>query len=180
MLHKNNIVYGTEDACYHDHEGYDVTLTNNIFVKQGTLTASHGDGALRSAVPTDKPGQHWHAAFKLHGNIVTSTGPAPLFSPGSDVQWALSSFDQNLYWLEGKDDHDPLFPSNQTLAEWQHAGVSGGKLGGQDKHSVVADPQFTNAAEHDYTLVPGSPAFDLGFTQIDISTVGPRPPRREL
>ena len=50
-----------------------------------------------------------------------------------------------------------------------------GKLGGQDKHSVVADPQFTDAAKHDYTLQPGSPALKLGFQQIEISKVGPRP-----
>jgi hypothetical protein len=50
-----------------------------------------------------------------------------------------------------------------------------GKLGGQDKHSVVADPQFTDAAKHDYTLQPGSPALKLGFQQIAISKVGPRP-----
>ena len=50
-----------------------------------------------------------------------------------------------------------------------------GKLGGQDKHSVVADPQFTNAAKHDYTLQPGSPALKLRFQQIDLSTIGPRP-----
>eukprot|EP01048_Picozoa_sp_COSAG05_P035986 COSAG05_NODE_15950_length_357_cov_0.794574_1_plen_101_part_00 len=62
----------------------------------------------------------------------------------------------------------------QTLAEWQARGVHDGKLGGQDKHSVVADPQFVDGARHDYTLKAGSPALGLGFKQIDISKVGPR------
>jgi hypothetical protein len=34
---------------------------------------------------------------------------------------------------------------------------------------------FKGAAAHDYTLLPGSPALKLGFKQIDMSTVGPRP-----
>ena len=38
----------------------------------------------------------------MRGNIITSTGPAPLFTPGSDLQWALSKFDKNLYWVDGQ------------------------------------------------------------------------------
>jgi hypothetical protein len=38
----------------------------------------------------------------MRGNIITSTGPAPLFTPGSDLQWALSNFDKNLYWVDGQ------------------------------------------------------------------------------
>jgi len=68
-----------------------------------------------------------------------------------------------------------LFPYKKTLVEWQAKGATGGKLGGEDKHSVVADPQFKNAAEHDYELLPGSPALKLGFKQIDTDTIGPRP-----
>ena len=181
VMHTNNVIYDTEDACYHDHEGYNVTLANNIFVKLGSTTAPHSDGTLRSASPTNKPGQRWHAAFHMQGNIIASTGPAPLFTAGSDLQWALSTFDDNVYWVDGDNADSKLFPYEssgsemwQTLAEWQARGVHDGKLGGQDKRSVVADPQFTNAAQHDYSLKAGSPALNLGFKQIDISTVGPR------
>lgn len=108
VTHTNNIIYDTEDACYHDHEGYNVTLANNIFVKLGQTTSSHSDGALRSAAPTKTP--NWHAAFNMRGNIITSTGPAPLFSGGSDLQWALSTFDNNVYWLDGDEPDSKLFP----------------------------------------------------------------------
>jgi hypothetical protein len=38
----------------------------------------------------------------------------------------------------------------------------------------VADPLFINPDNFDFHLKPGSPAFKLGFEQIDVSTVDPR------
>jgi len=169
VAHTNNVVHSTEGACYHDHEGFDVTLANNIFAMDGTA-----DGAIKSAAKTAT----WHAAFNMSRNIIYSSGAAALFSAGGDSQWALSSFDFNVYWRAesagGGGDDVRLFPDNQTLPEWQAHGVAGGKLGGEDKHSVVADPHFANAAAHNYTLQEGSPALALGFVPIDLSTVGPR------
>jgi parallel beta-helix repeat protein len=45
---------------------------------------------------------------------------------------------------------------------------------GHDTHSIVLDPLFVDYANNDFTLLPSSPAFDLGFEQIDFSDVGPR------
>ena len=156
-----------------------MTHHNNIYVKSGEVSSSHSDGTLRSATPTKAgDGTPWHAAFNMRGNIIASAGPAPLFTSGSPAQWALSTFDDNLYYR--KNHPDELFPYNKSLADWQAHGVSGGKLGGQDKHSIVADPKFKDAAQGDYTLLPDSPALAHGFTQIDMSTVGPRPAARPL
>ena len=44
---------------------------------------------------------------------------------------------------------------------------------GFDQHSVVAAPQFRNAAKDDYRLKPGSPAFALGFRPIPVDKIGP-------
>ena len=44
---------------------------------------------------------------------------------------------------------------------------------GQDRHSVVADPQFVDAAKDDYRLRPESPAFALGFKPIPVDQIGP-------
>ena len=38
----------------------------------------------------------------------------------------------------------------------------------------MADPLFVNAANYDFTLLPDSPAWKLGWKKIDVSTVGPR------
>ncbi len=59
------------------------------------------------------------------------------------------------------------YPTSCTLASWQQSG--------NDLHSVVADPMFTDAAGRDFSkLSPDSPALKLGFQPIDTSTVGPR------
>ena len=39
-------------------------------------------------------------------------------------------------------------------------------------HTVLADPMFVDKANHDYRLRDESPAFKLGFKQIDVSKVG--------
>ncbi|WP_231615631.1 DUF4886 domain-containing protein [Novipirellula artificiosorum] len=44
---------------------------------------------------------------------------------------------------------------------------------GMDKHSVVADPLFVDAANRDYRLHPDSPALKLGFQPIPFEKIGP-------
>ena len=44
---------------------------------------------------------------------------------------------------------------------------------GFDQHSLVADPQFVNAAQADYQLQRTSPAFKLGFQPIPMEKIGP-------
>ena len=46
---------------------------------------------------------------------------------------------------------------------------------GKDHHSIYADPMFVDPGRFDFRLQPGSPALKLGFRQIDLSQVGPRP-----
>ncbi len=48
---------------------------------------------------------------------------------------------------------------------WQAAGL--------DRHSVVAEPQFVDAAHDDYRLKPESPALALGFKAIPVERIGP-------
>ncbi|MFW6062315.1 MAG: hypothetical protein ACOC93_05855, partial [Planctomycetota bacterium] len=38
---------------------------------------------------------------------------------------------------------------------------------GYDRHSVVADPGFADAAAGDFSLTPDSPAFELGIVAFD-------------
>lgn len=63
---------------------------------------------------------------------VASESNAPLFSPGGNVQWGLSTFDDNCYWQLGtkKGLDAPLFPYNKTLRQWQTVGARGGKCAG--------------------------------------------------
>jgi hypothetical protein len=51
-----------------------------------------------------------------------------------------------------------------TLAQWQARG--------HDRHSLVADPKFVDAAHGDFRLKADSPALKLGFVPIDTSKIG--------
>ena len=52
-----------------------------------------------------------------------------------------------------------------TWDEWRKTGA--------DAHSVLADPLFVDAANHDYRLRPDSPALKLGFKPIPTDRIGP-------
>jgi hypothetical protein len=72
------------------------------------------------------------------------------------------SWDENLYWHT--DEKDQLKFFKLGFAEWQALGL--------DRNSLIADPQFVNAAGYDFRFRPGSPALKLGFQPIDTSRVG--------
>ena len=41
-----------------------------------------------------------------------------------------------------------------------------------DEESIIADPQFVDAAQRDFRLMPTSPALALGFQPIDMTVIG--------
>ncbi len=83
-----------------------------------------------------------------------------------------AAFDYNCIYVEpGLDLRVSFRPIPQphkqlTWDEWRKTGA--------DAHSVLADPLFVDAANHDYRLRPGSPALKLGFQPIPIEKIGPR------
>ncbi|MEI6502324.1 MAG: right-handed parallel beta-helix repeat-containing protein, partial [Armatimonadota bacterium] len=70
-------------------------------------------------------------------------------------------WDNNVYYNPNQPD---LTFYSKPFAEWQALGL--------DQHSVIADPQFVEAAKYDFRLKPDSPALALGFKPIDTSKVG--------
>ena len=147
ILIENNIGYGTTYANFHQHYGKENVVRNNIW-------------ALGKDYQLSRARQEEHTSFTFERNIV-------YFDNGKLLKggWTNDKFviDGNLYWDTSQPDGKIKF-GEATLAEWQARG--------HDRHSLIADPKFVNAAEHDFRLEPDSPAFKLGFIPIDTSRIG--------
>jgi hypothetical protein len=172
LVIENNVCCNTNATVFHQHYGRENTVRNNIFAFGG-----EGIVALSRAEA--------HRSFTLQRNLLVTAGP-PVFVGGyahniTQREPAFES-DLNLIWDAGGEltvgANSPRFkhkPASLTWAEWQALG--------QDRHSLTADPKFTDLAAPergypDFTLAEDSPAFGLGFRPIDLSRVGPRPPEQ--
>ena len=142
---ENNLVYRTKSGGFHQHYGKDNVIRNNILAFARTAQIK------RTRVEAFRP-------FTFSNNIVIWK-EGPLF----EGKWSDSNLeiDRNIYFntvgakinFEGMD-----------FAAWQKAG--------RDAGSVVADPQFVDAANFDFHLKAGSPAEQIGFKPFDFSKAG--------
>lgn len=154
-LVENNVVYNILSGCLmYSNGGHEHVIRNNIFA----FPANHMLWPYWEKRPN---------TFR-HNLLLMTQGT--LFVPFTEsslqqrlaAKESLGSWDENLYWHTGQRDELKFFKHN--LAGWQALGL--------DRKSVVADPQFVNAAEYDFRLQPGSPALKLGFQPIDVSRAG--------
>ena len=147
ILAEDNVVYNCKSAGFHQHYGRENILRNNIFA----FNREHQLMRTRS---------EQHISFTLENNIV-------YFDQGDllGANWADGSFmtRNNLYYDARR--KDIRFVDN-SFAEW--------KASGQDEGSLIADPLFVDAGKFDFRLRAESPALQMGFHQIDLTTVGPR------
>lgn len=150
--------------------GGDNTVENNILVEGdekriqfdsmiffGTFTFPDAWEQYRDAEPPNR----------ILRNILSYGGPdTKLYQVGhwdNPAEWnrRQAVFERNLVWHKGQ----PVTVSmHKTLAcksmeQWQAQGFDAG--------SVVADPMFVDAAQDDYRLRPDSPAYKLGFRDIN-------------
>jgi hypothetical protein len=147
ILVENNIVYRVGAGAYNQHYGRENIARNNIF-------AFGGNDTITCCRPEE------HLSFTFEGNIVLSSQGQATSDHFSPLK-CKTAFHKNLYWdVSGK---EPRF-SGVSFAEWQRTG--------RDQDSRVADPQFRDASQGDFTLLPTSPALAMGFQPIDTATVG--------
>jgi parallel beta-helix repeat protein len=149
ILAEDNVVYNCKSAGFHQHYGRENILRNNIFA----FNREHQLMRTRS---------EQHISFTLENNIV-------YFDQGDllGANWADGTFilRNNLYYdARGKE----VYFTDKSFADW--------KASGQDQGSRIADPRFVNAKKFDFRLRPQSPALQMGFHPIDMTTVGPRGP----
>ncbi len=148
---RNNLVYRCSRGGFHQHYGRENRIVNNIL--------GFGGEHQIQRTRTEE-----HVSFVFERNIVVWDNESPLL--GSN--WKDNNFklDRNLYWHGGK---PVLFPGDLSLERWRVER-------GQDQQSLVADPLFEDAANDDYRLKAGSPAFELGFVPFDPGRAGRQKP----
>jgi len=201
---RDNVVFRTKDAGFHQHYGTNNLITNNVFAFPSTLpcdarVAGQCDrAAVRSSQhfdcenpknPTHEDG--CNSSFAFTGNIVllgaedvgagvVNKTTTPFVTSTAYNRPTLNgltnmTFGRNLYWSAAL--ADPL-ASLVFGTNYLPLNFSAWESFFGDEGSAVADPLFADAAGGNFTLLPGSPALAMGFTPIDTSSCGPRAPFR--
>ena len=154
----NNVVYNTIQGVHVWYASRYNTIENNIFV-------DCDDSQIWYQAPADKP----LVDNKCLRNVFYNSKPdAAIFEVQEDFTLPSES-DYNLIYMAGGITPVIKGPSKGGINTWD-----GWLKRGYEKNSIVADPKFKDPANRDYTLLPESPAFKLGFKAIDLSSVGLR------
>lgn len=152
---ENNLVYRVHTGTFHQHYGRENIVRNNIL-------AFSLDGQIQRSRIED------HRSFFFENNIVVWDKPPLLASNWKDGHFVMKN---NLYWYCGSKELDAereeKFFAGQTLDQWQAAG--------HDEGSLIADPEFTDAAHNDFTFKNGlvnDAVKKIGFVPFDFSLAG--------
>jgi len=149
LLIRKNLVYRCQDGALFAHHNQNITAENNVFAfSRQAQVERYGIGGFELACRRN-------LVYYTEGKAVGDGGSGHC---GRDV----CAFDLNLYWnVSGQ----PVLFGDKTFSLWQAAG--------QDKDSLIADPQFVDPEHGDFALRHGSPAAQIGFEPWDMSAVGP-------
>jgi hypothetical protein len=153
IVFERNLVDHTGSAGFFQHFGHENIIQNNIFAL-----------AAHDQIEGTRPEQH--VTFRFLHNIVYWEGGGPLIAGchvATDPCPITFVLDGNIYWNASGEKR--IFPGDLDLPQWQI-------LHGQDRNSIVADPQFEDVANSDFTLKPSSPAIGLGFRQFGPERAG--------
>lgn len=154
IVMENNLVYRTRTGGFHQHYGQNNRIVNNIF-------------AFGEKQQLQRTRVEDHLSFTFERNIVYWDNDSPLF----DGQWrdAKLKLDYNLYWCKPPGTLYTL--AGMSFDAWQ-------QVTGQDRHSLVADPMFVDAAGGDFHLRADSPATQIGFVPFDYQRAGRETPAK--
>lgn len=198
-LHHSGIHFSFGFGIYLDDAADDFTVTNNvldhlyqtgdgklwmlIFAKgignriRNNLLVANPDAI--AAIGTQEMVGEENKEIVVERNIVVNSGMMYYF-----INWRPDRFraaDCNLYWRGGASPvvggELPLAPSGEDplgrhIYDWESwKSLAGGKF---DSRSCVADPLFMDEAGEDYRLKPESPAYLLGWQEIEWEKIGPQ------
>jgi len=154
----NNIVYGitsTGSSLDYNIKGTGNIVTNNIADMTG------GSDGFDFNIISQQPTKNNHLTYNIfyQGSVYYH-----FFSYRSTM---VAESDYNTFYRPSGTRVFKGIPGADTLTHWKT--LYNNKY---DQHSITSDPQFVDAANHDYTLKSTSPSLALGFNQIDVSEVG--------
>ncbi len=154
-LCESNVVYHTRSGgVFWNNGGHEHTIQNNVF-------AFSADFEIWPYWEKRPNNFRRNIVCFSSGSVLVGHAEGTL-QQRRKANEPLGDWDENVYWDTRKPDQPRFF--HHDFSEWQALGL--------DRHSIVADPQFVNAARHDFRLRRTSPAFGLGFHQIDTRGVG--------
>jgi hypothetical protein len=168
ILVENNIVYNTKYAAYDIHYGKEITTRNNIFALGRLEEINRTQWDPHVSVYFENNIIYWKnlkdpfTANWRDKNYVFHVNPN---IPNQPIQTSTFESDYNIFYAPDIAPDSLRFNGN-TLTEWHKRG--------KDLHSLITDPMFRDPAKFDFTLLPNSPAFKLGFRPIDMTGIGPR------
>lgn len=151
IVAENNLVYRTTHGGFHQHYGATNIVRNNIL-------------ALARDHQLQRSREEPHVSFSFSNNIVYFDQGVLLGSTWKNDHFVL---DRNVYWDTRSASHPGEMKfAGGTLEQW--------RARGHDRNSIIADPLLVAPQQEDFRLQPDSPAFRLGFRNIDLKQVGPR------
>ncbi len=160
-LIENNICYNTSESPYHQHFGTMNTVRNNIFAFGGEY-----------AVMYTKREQH--TGIIVENNIMVTKGK-PIFNTGFSPEdenpeiCEIVSEKNLIFDIENK---NPVVLKTSDEKEYTLSEIQ--EKFRIDTGSIVVDPEFLNIEKFDFRLKENSPAYKIGFKDIDISDIGCR------
>lgn len=166
IVAENNVCYHFSSQPLHQHFGRENIVRNNILAlgREAQVACSRYEG---------------QNAFTLIGNIILSDG-APMYVGGYSAKLENRPFraDLNLFWdiSRGQDVLFAAEKSDTTAKPINPKGLEQWRSFGNDHHSIIDNPGFADPGQGDFSYAESSPAHRIGFTPIDLSRVGPRPP----
>lgn len=166
----SNVVVGMGGRGLSPHAGLNVSAVNNVFFNVSVQPFAGSTDA--SCVVSGPQGHAPGFSALLRNNILAQpAGGSPVFYSTRDALWAPPDFvvasDANVFWAAGAEGVFPDGKGGETgLAGWRAATD-------QDAASAEADPRLADPEGGDFTVLPDSPAWGLGWQEIDLSNVGP-------
>ena len=152
---EDNLVYNTlSGGLMFNNGGHEHVIQNNIFA----LSANHALWPYNEKRPSTF---RRNVVYLTQGELLIPHGERSL-NERLGTKEPLGTWDENLYWHTAGPDRLHFY--RRTFSEWQALGL--------DRQSRIADPQFVDAAGHNFDLRPDSPALQLGFRPLDLASAG--------